>query len=81
MTLAPDDCYQALTARDARFDGAFFVGVTTTGIYCRPELAPGRARIDALDRLASRAESWHPWRSYAAIHLWRSLSAKEEKAK
>lgn len=30
------DCYQALTARDARFDGQFFVAVKTTGIYCRP---------------------------------------------
>ena len=29
-------CYRALTARDARFDGVFFVGVKTTGIYCRP---------------------------------------------
>jgi len=29
-------CYQALRARDARFDGQFFVGVTSTGIYCRP---------------------------------------------
>jgi AraC family transcriptional regulator of adaptative response / DNA-3-methyladenine glycosylase II len=28
--------YEALTARDARFDGIFFVGVTSTGIYCRP---------------------------------------------
>lgn len=28
--------YQALLARDARFDGLFFVGVTSTGIYCRP---------------------------------------------
>jgi AraC family transcriptional regulator, regulatory protein of adaptative response / DNA-3-methyladenine glycosylase II len=28
--------YNALTARDARFDGIFFVGVTSTGIYCRP---------------------------------------------
>jgi AraC family transcriptional regulator of adaptative response / DNA-3-methyladenine glycosylase II len=28
--------YRALVARDARFDGRFFVGVTTTGIYCRP---------------------------------------------
>ena len=28
--------YQALTARDARFDGQLFVGVTSTGIYCRP---------------------------------------------
>ncbi len=28
--------YDALTARDARFDGVFFVGVTSTRIYCRP---------------------------------------------
>ena len=30
------DCYQALAARDARFDGRFFVAVKSTGIYCRP---------------------------------------------
>lgn len=29
-------CYRALAAKDARFDGVFFTGVTTTGIYCRP---------------------------------------------
>ena len=28
--------YNALIARDPRFDGVFFVGVTSTGIYCRP---------------------------------------------
>src|SRR5216110_3059707 len=28
--------YKALLARDARFDGLFFVAVTSTGIYCRP---------------------------------------------
>jgi AraC family transcriptional regulator of adaptative response / DNA-3-methyladenine glycosylase II len=28
--------YNALTSRDARFDGVFFVGVTSTGVYCRP---------------------------------------------
>ena len=28
--------YQVLTSRDARFDGRLFVGVTSTGIYCRP---------------------------------------------
>jgi len=28
--------YQALCSRDNRFDGRFFVGVTSTGIYCRP---------------------------------------------
>jgi AraC family transcriptional regulator of adaptative response / DNA-3-methyladenine glycosylase II len=35
-TLQPDACYLALKARDARFDGRFFIGVTSTGIYCRP---------------------------------------------
>ncbi|MDR7087313.1 AraC family transcriptional regulator of adaptative response / DNA-3-methyladenine glycosylase II [Aeromicrobium panaciterrae] len=29
-------CYRAAESRDARFDGVFFVGVKTTGIYCRP---------------------------------------------
>ena len=28
--------YLALKARDSRFDGLFFTGVTSTGIYCRP---------------------------------------------
>lgn len=32
----PDACYLALAARDVRFDGLFFTGVTSTGIYCRP---------------------------------------------
>jgi AraC family transcriptional regulator of adaptative response / DNA-3-methyladenine glycosylase II len=36
MRIEDDVCYRALSARDSRFDGVFFVGVTTTGIYCRP---------------------------------------------
>ena len=85
-TLTPAVCSRALDARDARFDGLFFVGITTTRIYCRPvcparvsyherrrffdtaasaeragfrpclrcrpELAPGRAVIDAVPNLA-----------------------------
>src|SRR5690606_8495010 len=84
-----DTLYNALRSRDPRFDGVFFVGISSTGIYCRPvcparlpkrehctfyetaaaaerdgyrpclrcrpELSPGRARIDAPDRLAARA--------------------------
>ena len=34
--LDPAAAYQVLVARDARFDGRLFVGVTSTGIYCRP---------------------------------------------
>ena len=30
------DYYRALMVRDPRFDGRFFTGVRTTGIYCRP---------------------------------------------
>ena len=29
-------CYRAVQSRDPRFDGWFFVAVTSTGIYCRP---------------------------------------------
>jgi AraC family transcriptional regulator of adaptative response / DNA-3-methyladenine glycosylase II len=36
-----DACYRALLTRDARFDGRFFIAVTSTGIYCRP-ICPAR---------------------------------------
>ncbi len=89
MLLDQETCSRALEARDARFDGVFFVGIRSTGIYCRPicparatlrknrryfssaaaaersgfrpclrcrpELAPGFARIDAVPRLADAA--------------------------
>ena len=41
MTLDSDTCYRAVAARDPRFDGRFFTGVTSTGIYCRP-ICPSR---------------------------------------
>jgi AraC family transcriptional regulator of adaptative response / DNA-3-methyladenine glycosylase II len=41
MDMDDDACYRALTTRDARFDGRLFVGVKTTGIYCRP-ICPAR---------------------------------------
>lgn len=34
-------CYAALLARDRGYDGQFFTGVRTTGIYCRP-VCPAR---------------------------------------
>ncbi len=36
MRLESETCYRAIRARDSRFDGRFFVGVSSTGIYCRP---------------------------------------------
>src|SRR5579862_3260393 len=35
-------CYRALQCRDPRFDGLMFVGITSTGIYCRP-VCPARS--------------------------------------
>jgi AraC family transcriptional regulator of adaptative response / DNA-3-methyladenine glycosylase II len=89
MLLDRESCNRAVDSADARFDGVFFVGVTTTTIYCRPicparrtlkknrryftsaaaaeragfrpclrcrpELAPGRALVDAVPRLAEAA--------------------------
>jgi AraC family transcriptional regulator, regulatory protein of adaptative response / DNA-3-methyladenine glycosylase II len=43
-----DPRYRAMQARDARFDGWFFVAVTSTGIYCRPScpsVMPRRDRV------------------------------------
>jgi AraC family transcriptional regulator, regulatory protein of adaptative response / DNA-3-methyladenine glycosylase II len=34
-------CYKALQSKDSRFDGLIFVGVKSTGIYCRP-VCPAR---------------------------------------
>jgi AraC family transcriptional regulator, regulatory protein of adaptative response / DNA-3-methyladenine glycosylase II len=36
LVSSPIAAYAALSARDARFDGQWFVGVTSTRIYCRP---------------------------------------------
>ncbi|WP_158765589.1 AlkA N-terminal domain-containing protein [Terricaulis silvestris] len=35
MSLDAETCHAACEAKDRRFDGRFYVGVTSTGIYCR----------------------------------------------
>jgi AraC family transcriptional regulator of adaptative response / DNA-3-methyladenine glycosylase II len=44
MTLDANACYRALETRDPRFDGRLFVGVKTTGVYCRP-ICPARTPL------------------------------------
>jgi len=57
--LHPDACYLALKARDARFDGSFFTGVTSTGVYCRPvcKVRTPRRENCRFFALAAQAES------------------------
>src|SRR2546430_455702 len=45
MELDHRACDRARRSRDARFDGRFFIGVTSTGVYCRP-ICPARAPKD-----------------------------------
>ena len=44
MNLSWQACNRARRSRDARFDGKFFIGVLTTGIYCRPICASRSAK-------------------------------------
>ncbi len=44
MNADADLCYRALASRDPRFDGRFFTGVRSTGIYCRP-ICPARTPL------------------------------------
>ena len=39
-------CYLALRTKDPRFDGRLFVGVTSTGIYCRPVCPANPAKLE-----------------------------------
>lgn len=51
-----DACYRAVQSRDARFDGQFFTGVRSTGIYCRPScpaLTPRRSNVSFLPSAAA----------------------------
>lgn len=51
--------YRAASARDARFDGVFFLAVRTTGIYCRPSCparTPLRANVEFFDTAAAAHE-------------------------
>lgn len=51
-----DAMYAACTGRDARFDGRFYMGVRTTGIYCRPSCPaakPRRANVEFLPTAAA----------------------------
>lgn len=53
-------CEQALKAKDPRFDGRFFIGVKTTGIYCRPVCpvkSPRIANVRFFPTAAAAAEA------------------------
>lgn len=48
--------YKIVCARDKRYDGRFYCGVHTTGIYCRP-ICPARPKIENITFYRSSAEA------------------------
>ncbi len=84
-----DTYYEAMLARDPRFDGKFFVGVKTTGIYCRP-ICPAKPwtasymcltvlrHTDAFpetDLILARALELHPKELVNRMSPWRGYAA------
>lgn len=58
MQVTTENCLKALATHDPRFDGLFFIGVTSTGIYCRPVCTarpPSRKNLRFYER-ATQAE-------------------------
>src|SRR2546421_12808582 len=54
-----DMMYRALVNRDSSFEGIFFVGVRTTGIFCRPTCAAKKPARQNVDFLSTPSEALH----------------------
>jgi AraC family transcriptional regulator of adaptative response / DNA-3-methyladenine glycosylase II len=88
MMTSDERRYQAVLARDARFDGAFFVAVRTTGIYCRP-ICPARPKRENVEFFATaqaaEAAGYRPClrcrpESAPGSPAWNGTSATVERA-
>jgi AraC family transcriptional regulator of adaptative response / DNA-3-methyladenine glycosylase II len=55
MVLDPEACFLAVRARDRRFDGRFFVAVSSTRIYCRPICPVRQAKRENMRFFSSAA--------------------------
>ena len=67
----------AVDARDARFDGVFFVGITSTRVYCRPA-CKSRLAYDHHRRFfnSAAAAAWLPWCAAASWDVARARSLR-----
>lgn len=57
MEMEREKMYAAYKAKDARFDGRFFVGISSTGIYCRPICRARLAKPENCTFFATAAEA------------------------
>ncbi|MSR07739.1 MAG: bifunctional DNA-binding transcriptional regulator/O6-methylguanine-DNA methyltransferase Ada [Gemmatimonadetes bacterium] len=59
--MSPELQWQAVMARDRRFDGAFVYAVRTTGIYCRPSCASRKPRRERVAFFVKPSDAEHAW--------------------
>jgi len=64
--------YKALIDRDSNFEGVFFVGITTTGIFCRPTCSARKPKFEHCEFFQSASEALHA--SYRPCKRCRPLS-------
>lgn len=55
----PETMYRALVARDSTFEGIFYVGVRTTGIFCRPTCSAKKPARENVDFFSTASEALH----------------------
>lgn len=60
MTLEKDqEFYQALLARDSSYEGVFYVGVKTTGIFCRPTCPARKPKFENCEFFETVSRALH----------------------
>ena len=82
-------CYRALQSRDSRFDGLIFVGVTSTGVYCRPVCPARTPKFENCKFFGSAAAAQDAWfrpclrcrpETAPDLALWRGTSNSVSRA-
>jgi AraC family transcriptional regulator of adaptative response/methylated-DNA-[protein]-cysteine methyltransferase len=57
LSLSPAECYQALLAKDATYEGQFIAAVKTTGIFCRPTCRARKPKPENVEFFATTKEA------------------------
>jgi AraC family transcriptional regulator of adaptative response/methylated-DNA-[protein]-cysteine methyltransferase len=56
-TLSTNRMYQALLRKDSQFEGLFFAGIKTTGIFCRPTCTARKPKKENVEYFGSQKEA------------------------
>jgi methylphosphotriester-DNA--protein-cysteine methyltransferase len=75
MSLDAGTCYAALTRRNADFEGVFYVGVRTTGVFCRPTCPARPAKRENCEFFANARQAMLA--SYRQVQAVSAAAASE----